>query len=93
MHNFDYKSINVGDIINLIRGNSIVSDSIVKISITKKGYTYYTKSKFHPIKTWEYDVDLVCKYPIALADYYIGTTEEVEKALKASKKNNYGIFQ
>lgn len=92
MNDIDYKSINVGDIINLIKENSIISDSIVKILITKKGYTFYTKNKFHPIKSWEYDIDLVCNYPVSLADYYIGTSEEVKMALKAWGKINYDIF-
>lgn len=72
-----------GDTINLLRGGKVAaSDTVTQIIPTKRGFTVHTKKEFRPIKTGEYDIAPICKYPYALADFYIGTRDEAEAALK-----------
>jgi hypothetical protein len=79
-----------GDTINQFRWNdnkfSITSDTVSRITMNRKGFTVYTKSKFYPIKTWEYDFAPVREFPNALADFYVGARESAEKRLESEKK-------
>lgn len=66
-------------------GMSIYSDKVTKVVQSKNGFTIYTKKVFYPIKTEEHDIAPISEYPNALADFYIGTKEEAEKALEGMK--------
>lgn len=80
----------VGDTINRFKWDNgkfdIVSDVVTRIHMNLRGITVYTKSKFYPIKTKEYDFAPVKQYPNALADFYIGSREAAEAALKEREK-------
>ena len=77
----------VGDVINAFRWNDekgiyIISDKVTSVTVNKNGWTVKTKEKFYPIKEKEgYEFALINEYPNALADFYVGTREEAEKAL------------
>lgn len=81
----------VGDTINHFgwsesRGNYVVSDKVTSITINKSGYTIRTKSKFYPIKKDDdFTFAPISEYPLAFADYYIGSQEEAEAVLKGKK--------
>ena len=77
----------VGDVINAFRWNDeksiyIISDKVTSVTVNKNGWTVKTKEKFYPIKEKEgYEFAPINEYPNALADFYVGTREEAEKAL------------
>lgn len=78
----------VGDTINAFRfdidkGLYVISDKVTSVTTNRNGYTIKTKEKFYPIKEKDgYDFAPISEYPGALADYYVGTKEEAEKALE-----------
>ena len=78
----------VGDTINAFRfdidkGLYVISDKVTSVTTNRNGYTVKTKEKFYPIKEKDgYDFAPISEYPGALADYYVGTKEEAEKALE-----------
>lgn len=80
-----------GDTINAFRwsnekGTTIVSDVVTSVTTNRNGWTVKTKSKFYPIKQKdEYDFAPITEYPYALADFYVGSREAAEAALKAQK--------
>lgn len=81
----------VGDTINAFRfseesGLYIISDKVTAVTYNRNGYTVRTKCKFYPIKQADgYDFAPISDYPHALADYYIGSAKDAEKALEAMK--------
>lgn len=81
----------VGDTINAFRfdidkGLYVISDKVTSVTTNRNGYTIKTKEKFYPIKEKDgYDFAPISEYPGALADYYVGTKEEAEKALERLK--------
>lgn len=78
----------VGDTINAFRfdidkGLYVISDKVTSVTTNRNGYTVKTKEKFYPIKEKDgYDFAPISEYPGSLADYYVGTKEEAEKALE-----------
>lgn len=50
----------------------ITSDTVSKIVVHKDYFTIYTKKKFYPLKTSEYDFSPISEYPASFADYWIG---------------------
>lgn len=50
----------------------MTSDTVSKIVAHKNYFTVYTRKKFYPLKTSEYEFSPVSEYPTGFADYWIG---------------------
>lgn len=77
-----------GDTINAFRLGKektlcVISDIVTSVTTNRHGWTVKTKSKFLPIKESDGNkIAPISQYPYALADYYIGSREAAEAALK-----------